>query len=133
MAYRITGEKSKLGLSKAANQITYPTLSPLASAVKIALVGFGVAHGAANAATIEVNSNLDDGTDCTLQDAITSFNNGALQPSCVNIGGAFGTNDTINIADSIAGDTIVLTSSGGLFLANFGNICLLYTSDAADE
>ena len=86
-------------------------LSPLASAVKIAIVGLGLAHSTGQAATIEVNSSLDDGTDCTLRDALTSVNNGALESGCANTGAAFGVDDTVNFASVLAGDTINLDGS----------------------
>jgi len=97
-----------------------PTLSPLASAIKIALFGIGMVHGTANAATIEVNSNLDDGTDCTLRDAIVSLNIGVLQQGCINVGGPFGDDDIVNIADTLTGDTISLVN-GVLEVSNIVN------------
>ena len=100
-------------------------LSPLASAVKVAIVGLGMSHGALQAATIEVDSNLDtnpllevtsntgvDPTICSLRDAIVSINDGVLQPGCTNTGAAFGTDDTINIADALAGETFDLENFG---------------------
>jgi len=59
------------------------------------------------AATITVDSNLDDGTNCTLRNAIESINTAGLQGGCV-ASGTFGTNDTINF--DLADPTIVLTN-----------------------
>lgn len=75
------------------------------------------------AATIEVNSNLDDGSDCTLRDAITSVNNGALEAGCNNAGDTFGTDDTINVAPALAGDTIVL-ENGQLMIATGSDVSI---------
>jgi len=88
-----------------------PTLSPLTTAIKAAIIGIGLAQSTGQAATIEVNSNLDDGTDCTLRDAITSVNEGQLIDGCVNTAGAFGVDDTINVATTIAGSTVTLAGS----------------------
>ncbi len=70
-----------------------------------------LAFQAAKAASIEVTSNLDDGTDCTLREAIASVNAGSDQSNgCVIDTGAdpLGTNDTINMAAGVAGSTITL-------------------------
>ena len=87
-----------------------PALSPLATAVKVAIVGLGLAHSAGQAATIEVNSNFDNGTGCTLRDAIVSMSGGTLEDGCSNTGAAFGIDDVINIRTGVAPVTITLTN-----------------------
>ncbi|NND82649.1 MAG: hypothetical protein HKN50_09490 [Gammaproteobacteria bacterium] len=68
-------------------------------------IGQALLTPASQAATITVNTLLDDGTGCTLRDAITSVNSGiSLEPGCANPGGdAFGSNDTIQFAPSLTG------------------------------
>lgn len=103
--------KDKIVIKKYINcsqNVLPPALSPLATAVRIAIVSLTLAHGTAQAATIEVDSNLDDGTDCTLRDAIVSMNNGALESGCINTGSTFDLDDTISFAAGLAGDTITL-------------------------
>ena len=91
----MTKLKTKSPIAKAA--VLKPTLLSLAVAHSLAL-------NTAHAATINVTCALD--TDClitepivldlcSLREAITSMNNGALEDGCVNSGDAFGTNDTI--------------------------------------
>jgi len=72
-----------------------------------------------HAATIEVDSARDfyindfnpvDPTICTLREATTSMNRGELEPGCVNTGSAFGIDDTVNIGDSLSGETITLAN-----------------------
>ncbi len=81
---------------------------PLALAVSLAL-----AAGSAQAATVTVTSNLDDGSGCTLREAIVSMSSQALQAGCANTGAAFGTDDTIVFDASLAGANVSL-STGAL-------------------
>ena len=77
-----------------------PKLLTLAIAQALALQ-------AAQAASIEVTSNLDDGTDCTLREAINTVNAGVnLANGCI-IDGALGTADAISFGAGVAGSTIV--------------------------
>ncbi len=64
----------------------------------------------AHAATITVDSHLDDNTDCTLREAIESIANASLEAGCTNTGDGFGVNDTVNFAN-LANSTIVLTNN----------------------
>ena len=76
--------------------------SLLALAITQALA-FQVAH----AANIEVTSNLDDGTDCTLREALATVNAGAGQLNgCVIAGDPLGTDDTITFGPTVSGQTI---------------------------
>jgi len=72
------------------------------------------------AATITVNSHLDDGTDCTLREAIVSINSASLQNGCIATG-TFGTNDTIDF--DLATPTITL-SEGQLEIAPTTNVTI---------
>ena len=117
MTYRVGKTQPALRVSKDvanAKPTNYyqPALSPLATAVKAAIVGLGLAHGAGQAATIEVNSSLDDGTGCTLREALTSVSTNSLAIGCGISGGVFGpgTDNEIYIASSLAGNTISLTN-----------------------
>lgn len=79
----------------------------LAAAIALALVDLS-----AHAATITVNSADDDATStfCNLRDAATSILNGGATPTCSNaFTGAFGSNDAIVFASSLANATITLT------------------------
>ena len=72
------------------------------------------------AANIEVTSNLDDSTDCTLREALATVNAGVDQGNgcIVNAGtDALGTNDTITFGAGVAGQTITL-SQGHLPIYN---------------
>lgn len=93
-----------------ASKASLPKLSLLSTAVRLGVLGMGVASMASQAAIIEVNSNLDNGFNCTLRDAITSVNNQTLAPGCANSGDSFGSNNTINIAATFTNDTITLTN-----------------------
>ena len=70
-----------------------------------------LAPATASAATIAVDSSADNGTGCTLRDAIVSTNNNADEPGCTNTGAAYasGGADTVNVPAS-AGPVIQLTS-----------------------
>jgi len=73
---------------------------PLTLALALGL-GLGSAPLAGLAATISVFTADDAGsaTDCTLRQAIVSMNDGSVAGTgCVNSGGDYGTNDTINFA-----------------------------------
>ncbi|GHA20591.1 hypothetical protein GCM10008090_33120 [Arenicella chitinivorans] len=66
------------------------------------------------AATIEVTSNADDGTNCTLREAINTVNSGSDQTNGCNIdvtNDALGSNDIIQFAPNVAGQTITLAGS----------------------
>ncbi|MDB4512022.1 hypothetical protein N9060_01030 [Arenicella sp.] len=88
-------------------------LSPIAVVIRASIVGLGLglAHSTSFAATITVDSNLDDGTDCTLRGAINSINMGVLQDDCeiVSGSGGLGISDTINFA--MPNNTIVLNGA----------------------
>ena len=70
---------------------------------------------AAQAASIEVTSNLDDGTDCTLREAIDTVNAGVDQNNDCIITGTLGTDDAISFGAGVAGSTIV--TNGELTIA----------------
>jgi hypothetical protein len=65
-------------------QLKTRDLKPIARAVKLSLLGLGLAHASAMAATIEVTSNADDGAGalCTLREAVTSMNTAILSGDC---------------------------------------------------
>ena len=62
---------------------------------------------AVQAASIEVTSNLDDGTGCTIREAIDTVNAGVDQNNGCIINGALGTADTVSFVTGVAGSTIV--------------------------
>ncbi len=70
---------------------------------------------ATHAATIVVDSATDDGTGCTLREAIESVNSAIASPGCTRSGAAFGTDDTVAFGPAIEGQTITLTG-GALFI-----------------
>ena len=71
----------------------------------------------AQAATIEVTSPLDDGTDCTLREALATVNAGSDQLNgCQPSGDVLGTNDTIIFGPGVSGQTIT-TTQGALPIA----------------
>lgn len=90
-------------------------LKPIARAVKVSLLGLGLAHASAMAATIEVTSNADDdaGALCTLREAISSMNTAILSGDCeyYNGMGTFGLNNRILFNSGLAGQTIELAGS----------------------
>ncbi len=49
------------------------------------------------AATINVDTTLDDDSDCSLREALTSIENGSLEDGCVLTEGIFGTDDAVII------------------------------------
>lgn len=71
---------------------------------------------ATHAATVVVDSTMDDGTGCTFREAVVSVNFGSLQPGCTNIGAAFGTDDSVEFAPGVEGQTITLTG-GQMYLS----------------
>ena len=82
------------------------SLKPIAKAISLSLISLSMAHNVATqAATIEVTSNLDDGTGCTLREAIVSTNNRSLETGCVNVGDSF---DGVLFNDN----TITFSNSG---------------------
>ncbi len=89
---------------------THTALKSLKPKLLTLAIAQALAFQAAQAAGIEVTSNLDDGTDCTLREAIVTVNAGSDQSNgCVIDTGTdpLGTNDTINLA-AVAGETITL-------------------------
>ncbi len=86
----------------------------------VILYGFALLPCSLQAATIEVTSNLDDGTDCTLREALATVNAGSDQVNGCVVSGVLGTDDTINLA-SIAGMTITL---GGTELTITRNVVI---------
>ena len=95
-----------------------PPLSAFSrTAVSIA-VAQALALQCAQAATITVDSALDDGSACTLRDAFSSINAGSdLLNDCV-VSGTFGTSDTINFDSSLVNQTVSLTQGMLFFNAN---------------
>jgi predicted outer membrane repeat protein len=94
-------------------------IAPLAAAIAM---GFA---GSAPAATILVNDASEAAGvpgKCTLVDAATAVNQASLVGSCTNTGGAFGSNDTIDLSTFVSPTTItfkgasVMTPSSGLAL-----------------
>ena len=79
------------------------------SLLSLAITGILLAPGA-HAATITVGSTADDGTGCTLREAITSINDASAADGCTNGGGGFGTDDTI-VFDSAVTGTITLAGN----------------------
>lgn len=111
----------------------FPSRACLPLAVA-ALVGFGAAP-ASRAATIVVNSTADPGDagTCTLRQATVSMNTGALtaNSACTNTGSAFGTNDTINFANSLFnGNSATITLANGLYVGVKGGNGTSLTIDA---
>ncbi len=88
------------------------------------------------AATIEVTSSLDDnGAGCTLREAIVSINNnGQSNNGCLNNSNdAFGTNDSINFANSLATNNTVTLSNGALEVGSYrGPNTAMLTIDASN-
>lgn len=102
---------------------------PLAMA---GLLGLG-AVSAPQAATIVVSSTADpgDASTCTLRQAIVSVTTGSATASCMNTGGAFGDNDTINFANSLfSGSTATITTTDSLNVESYRHIQL--TIDAGN-
>ena len=82
-----------------------PALLTLAIAQALAIMS-------AQAANVVVTSNLDDGSDCTLREAISTVNAGADQFNGCTINtsiNAIGTDDTITFDPVVSGHTITLT------------------------
>jgi predicted outer membrane repeat protein len=82
--------------------------APLAAAVAMNFAG------SASAATIVVNDASAAGgipASCTLVDAATSINQASLVGSCTNSGGAFGTNDTIDLSTFSSPTTITFKAA----------------------
>ena len=77
---------------------------PIKPALLTLVIAQALAFQAAQAANIEVTSNLDDGSNCTLREALTTVNAGADQLNgCVITGDALGTNDTIYLRPGCIG------------------------------
>lgn len=77
------------------------------------VVGAVLAAPVARAATVKVTSNTDNGTGCTLREAIASVNGGANSGGCTHTG-TYGTNDTIDatgISGTIATQSVLLTTN----------------------
>ena len=95
---------------------TTPALSPLAKAIRLSVLGLGLAHCAANAATINVTTNLDNDFGCTLREAILSINNGSVGSTGCNSSGFFGNNDSITFNSGL--DPTITLESGALVINN---------------
>jgi predicted outer membrane repeat protein len=83
-------------------------LAPLAAAIAM---GFA---GSAHAATILVNDATEAAGvpgSCTIVDAATSINQASLVGSCTNSGGAFGTNDKIDLSAFASATTIIFKTA----------------------
>lgn len=80
---------------------------------KIALTCLMIFNTNTQAATINVNSTLDDGVNCTLRNAIESVNNGAEAAGCTISAGVLGENDVINFDLIGANNTINLEPNSG--------------------
>ena len=87
--------------------------SRLASAVRVSCLALGFVSGFSSAVNIEVTSHLDNGTACTLRDAIDTINNPALITllGCANSGSGFGIDDTISFSNNLTSNTITLSNS----------------------
>lgn len=77
-------------------------LHPLALSLSLALAG------PAQSATVTVTSATDDGTGCTLREAMAAINAGVDGDGCTASGDPYGTNDTIVFAPALVGTTITL-------------------------
>jgi hypothetical protein len=85
-----------------------PPLNPFTRSCLALAIGQAVLVPA-HAATITVNSNLDNGTGCTLREAIAQANNTvSLTNGCVT--GSIGT-DTIDFVNDLDSNTIILSGS----------------------
>ena len=83
---------------------------PIKPAILALAISQALAFQAAQAASIEVSSTLDDGTDCTLREAITTINAGTDQLNgCILSGDTLGINDTITFGPAVSGQTIITT------------------------
>ena len=90
-----------------------------------------------DAATIEVTSNLDNGTDCTLRDALETVNSGNVSAGCIATDGALGINDTVVFGAGVAGNTITLGGTELLITADVsinpsGQNTVLTANNASD-
>lgn len=109
-------------------------LSTLSTTIQLGCVALGLVSGASHAAHIEVTSHLDDGTACTLRDAIESINTPASAAfvGCINTGAGFGTDDTIAFSSSLTSNTITLANSQ-LALGRFFNLPSVVVTIDADN
>ena len=126
--------QSKLLNNRADKKQKYRSaLHPVAIAVRAGIVGLLTAHGTAQAATIEVDSHLDDGTDCTLREAMLSMTSQSLQSGCVNTSADnFNVNDTIVFAETLANSTITLNGTAlSLGFFSYGAIQRTVAIDAS--
>ncbi len=85
--------------------------------IAVAILSALVLAASASAATITVSSNLDDGTGCTLREAIESANDEMPVGGCTAGSGG----DTIQFASSVTGE-IVLGASGPLVIDGMGSL-----------
>ena len=91
-----------------------PPLSPCKKSCLALGIAQSLTLATAHAATIEVTSTLDDGTACTLREAIATTNAGSNQSNGCTIdtnSGPLGSNDTIVFGASVSGDTIGLNGN----------------------
>jgi len=97
-------------------------LSSLARSVQISLLGLGLAHCAAHAATIEVTSHLDDDdAGCTLREAIDTIKDADVGLSgCDNSSSDdFGTNDSVTFSNSLATNNTITLNNKPLTFSPF--------------
>ena len=76
--------------------------------IKLVLLTLALVFQVVQAASIEVTSNADDSTDCSLREAIETVNAGVDQNNGCLINGELGTADAISFGAGVSGNTIVL-------------------------
>ena len=94
--------------------------SSLSVAVRNSIFILGLAHVNAQAATITVDTHLDNGDGCTLREAIVSANTSTNRNNGCAVGSDAGV-DTITFSNSLISNTITL-SNGQLSVGNRKNI-----------
>lgn len=99
-------------------------MTPISMAVRATIVGLGLAHGAAHAATITVNSSADDnGAGCTLREAIASANTSINQNNDCAVGSNSGT-DTIVFSNNLIAPNNTITLSNGALNLEFKKVVI---------
>ena len=91
-----------------------PPLSPRKKSCLALAIAQSLNLAASQAATIEVTSNLDDSTACTLREALETTNAGSDQNNGCTIDvsdAALGADDTIVFSPAVAGETITLAGA----------------------
>ncbi|MDB4512021.1 hypothetical protein N9060_01025 [Arenicella sp.] len=121
-------QSNKLACSTTSSKESSLALSPIAAVIRTSIIGLGLglAHSTVNAATITVDSNLDDGLHCTLRAAIDSINAGVLVNGCLpsSVTGNFGSDDAIEFdmpSNSITLNGSQLNIDNSLVSINGGN------------